>query len=337
MLSNVADDVDKQEGSIIYDAISLMAPELAQAYISLDRILELTFARTSEGEFLEYRTEESGVKRERAIKAVRKGVFNIDIPIGSRFQGGEVIYSAIERLDVGVYKMEAETAGEIGNKYFGNLLPLDNIDGLTSAILSDVLVEGVDEETDEQLYDRYSEEINTIKYGGNVSQYKEWINEIPGVGRVKVFPLWQGRGTVKATILDVNNQVPSQELIDLVQNTLDPYQDGKGNGLVPIGHVFTAVGGIAKVVNINLEVVFNDGYGPVDIQEEVEQIINQYFSEINFLESTIRHAIIISRVVTALKQQVKDVLNLELNGVGGNLILGEEEVATLGTVNIIEN
>src|SRR5690606_39871817 len=66
------------------------------------------------------------------------------------------------------------------------------------ATLADVLIPGEDEESDEALYQRYLEEINATRYGGNVDQYREWISAIPGVGRFKVQPLWNGRGTVRA-------------------------------------------------------------------------------------------------------------------------------------------
>lgn len=137
---------------------------------------------------------------------------------------------------------------------------------------------------------------------------------------------------MKAVITDANNNVPNQELVDLVQNTLDPHQDGMGTGLVPIGHVFTAVGAVPKVVNVEMTIVFENGYGPSDIQQDVERIIDEYFSEINFENTTIRQAIILSRLVSL--EPVKDVLELLLNGIDRNITLDEDEVAERGTVTI---
>lgn len=332
LLARVPDNLDKREGSFIWDAISPIALEMADLYRQLDLILQFTFARTAHGDFLTYRAAESGIQRRPATPAIRIGIFNIDIPVGSRFQGGKINYKVIERITQGEFKLEAETAGAIGNEYFGELLPLEYIEGLTSAVLSDVLIPGEDEETDEALYQRYIEEINATRYGGNVDQYREWISSIPGVGRFRVQPLWNGRGTVKAVITDSTNNVPSQELVDLVQNTLDPYQDAMGTGLVPIGHVFTAVGAVPKIVNVEMAVVFEEGYGPADIQEEVENIIDEYFSEINFVNTTIRQAVLLGRLIDL--NPVKDILSLTLNDVDGNITLDEEEVAQRGGVII---
>lgn len=332
MLARVPNNIDKREGSVIYNALAPVAAELAQAYVDLDVVVRLGHARTASGEFLDLIVEESGVRRRPATKAVRKGVFDAPVPIGSRFRGGDVVFVVTEHIAGNEYRLEAETAGTIGNEYFGSILPIDYIDGLTSATLTDVLIPGEEAETDEQLFERYVEEINATRYGGNIDQYKEWISAIPGVGRFRVQPLWNGRGTVRAIITDANNQVPSQELVDTVQNTLDPYQDGKGTGLVPIGHVFTAVGATPKIVNVTVTVEFNTGYVPQDIQAKVESIIDDYFGEINFLETTIRKAVLVSRIIGL--PEVKDVTQLLLNGIDGNIELTEEEVAQRGTVTI---
>jgi len=337
MLDRVSNTLDKREGSIIYTALAPVAVELAQAYADLDVFMRLTFARTADGDFLTYRTAESGVNRRPATPAIRKGVFDAPVPIGSRFRGGDVVYVVRELIAGNEYRLEAETPGAIGNTYFGSLLPIEYIEGLTTATLADVLIPGEDEESDEALYQRYLEEINATRYGGNVDQYREWISDIPGVGRFRVQPLWSGRGTVRAVITDAANMPPSPELVELVQNTLDPAQDGMGTGLVPIGHIFTAAGAVPKAVNVAMTVLFEDGYGPADIQQKVEQIITDYFSEINFedpnfVPTTVRHAVLLSRLIGV--PVVRDILSLTLNGVDGNITLASDEVAQLGTVTI---
>src|SRR5690606_13952733 len=215
MLNRVSDSLDKREASVSYTALAPTALELAQMYADLDVFMNLTFARTADGEFLTYRAAESGVNRRPATPAIRKGIFDAPVSIGSRFRGGDVVYVVTEHIGGNEYRLEAETPGTIGNEYFGDLLPIDYVDGLTSATLADVLIPGEDEESDEALYQRYREDINATRYGGNVDQHREWISAIPGVGRFRVQPLWSGRGTVRAIITGAHTQVPSQELFDL--------------------------------------------------------------------------------------------------------------------------
>ena len=47
MLDKVSDNMDKREGSIIYDALAPAAVELQLMYIELDTILKETFDRYS--------------------------------------------------------------------------------------------------------------------------------------------------------------------------------------------------------------------------------------------------------------------------------------------------
>lgn len=85
MLDRIPNTVDKREGSIIYDALAPAAAELQLLYIELETIYKQTFADTADREFLIKRASERNIKPYIATKAVSKGEFNIDIPLGSRF------------------------------------------------------------------------------------------------------------------------------------------------------------------------------------------------------------------------------------------------------------
>mgnify|MGYP007055113316 CR=1 FL=1 len=47
MLENVSDELDKREGSVIYDAIAPAALELANMYVALDVVMDEVFADTA--------------------------------------------------------------------------------------------------------------------------------------------------------------------------------------------------------------------------------------------------------------------------------------------------
>ena len=59
-LDNIPDDLDKREGSIIYDALAPACYELAEYYMELKKILENTFASTASNEYLDLRAAELG-------------------------------------------------------------------------------------------------------------------------------------------------------------------------------------------------------------------------------------------------------------------------------------
>ncbi len=80
-------------------------------------------------------------------------------------------YEVIEKISNGVFKLKCETAGIVGNQHFGTLIPIDYIDGLTSAELVEILIPGEDEEDTEDLRTRYFNTFNTKPYGGNKQDY----------------------------------------------------------------------------------------------------------------------------------------------------------------------
>lgn len=192
MLSRVSDKLDKREGSVIADSLSPAALEITALYIELERVIREGFGDTASREFLILRCKERGISPYPAEKTQAKGVFepkSIDV-IGKRFSVGEVNFIAAEKLSDGVYRMECETAGKKGNCFFGEMIPIDYIDGLETAELAEVLIPGEDEEDTEDLRKRYFASFDEKAFGGNVQDYIEKINALSGVGSVKVKRVW---------------------------------------------------------------------------------------------------------------------------------------------------
>ena len=120
------------------------------------------------------------------------------------------------------YQMTAETAGTIGNEYTGPILPISTIPGLTSASLTDILVPGDDTETDEEFRERIIEALNERPFGGNIAGYRQYVLGLDGVGAVQIYPTWNGGGTVKLSVLGADWLPASEELVENVQNAVDP-------------------------------------------------------------------------------------------------------------------
>ncbi len=140
------------------------------------------------------------------------------------------------------YQLTAETAGSIGNDYSGPILPITAIPGLSSAELTDILVPGDDEETDEALRERVLTALNERPFGGNLASYRTDIANMDGVGGVQVYPTWNGGGTVKCSILGADFLPASLDFganyrppLTLLPNQgqglgLDPWRNGERHG-----------------------------------------------------------------------------------------------------------
>lgn len=338
MLAQVPDNLDKREGSIIYDALAPAAVELAELYVELDINANLMFADTATGDYLDKAVAWSGITRKAAIQAVMLGQFYnaagaaMDIPLGSRFALDDQIYAAIARVSTGQYQLAAETPGLAGGQSFGTVLPIDFISGLATAQITALVSAGTDEETDSSLYDRYQEQVTKPVTSGNRYQYEVWAREISGVGRAKAFPLWDGPGTVKVVLLNEEMTPPDSSTVAAVQNYIDPTQDGMGEGTAPIGAIATVVAAIERPINVSVSVTLADGATIAQVKEQIESGLREYLADLAFEDTLVRYTRI-QAIILGIPPVI-DYTNLSVNGGTANIQTAEDEVPVVGTVTV---
>jgi uncharacterized phage protein gp47/JayE len=341
-LSRVSDSVDKREGSVIYDAIAPAAAELAILYIELGTIMDRAFPDTETGVDLTKKAQERAVFRQPATFAVRKGYFEnaqgagYELAIGTRLSGGDINYRVTERIAAGQFKLTAETAGTVGNEYFGTLFPIDFVDGLAAATIADVLIPGENEETDDELRQRYYESLDSQAFGGNIADYKNKVELLQGVGAVKVIPVWNGGGTVKIILLDSEWGVPSAELVTFVQNDVDPVgHQGEGVGIAPIGHVVTVAAVTGATINVSFTLTFSSGVTWESVQTAVQTAIQDYFDDLAKVWADSENLIVrVSQIETKILnvEGIIDITGTTINGGTANISLDAASIPVLGVV-----
>lgn len=329
MLGRVPDTINKTEGSLIYDAIAPAAVELAQAYLELEAVSRSFALDTASGDALTELCYQNGTFRKSATNAVRKGVFNVAVPIGSKFIGGNNIYVVLKNITGFEYEIECEDAGEVGNSYIGSITPVEYIEGLTSAMLTSVLISGAEEETDEQLRERHRQKITSPPQDGNVAQYKAWAEANENIGVAKVFPLWNGGNTVKVAITNRLYQVAESSLVSEFQEYLDPGSAGLGNGVAPIGTKVTVSGGAAKNIDVVGNIVLAEGYTE---PEGVADIIRDYFASITFVKDSVNYIRVAAAVIDA--PSIASLSNFTVNGGTVDVALVGEEIPVLNSLSL---
>lgn len=344
MLDKIPDTLDKREGSIIYDALAPAAAEIAQMYIVLKNNIDLVFADTAVEEFLDRLSGQVGLTRKEATKAVKQGNFYdekgnlMDIELNSRFTCNDSYWSATKKISTGVYSLECETPGAQGNNIAGILIPVDYIQGLGSATLTELLIPGEDQENDEELRKRYYEQIGEKAFGGNIIDYKNETKSIDGVGAVKVTPIWNGGGTVKLTILDSNYDKASEVLIKEVQTQICPDMSDEGLGFAPIGHIVT-VDTVEEIkINVQTQITI-DGVTTIEtVKENINANLEKYLLEQRTQWEDTEIIVIRKAQVEAIilnTEGVIDVSNTALNNQSGNIELSKYQVPVLGEVVIV--
>lgn len=340
MLDRIPSTFDKREGSVIYDALAPAAAELMMTYIELNSILNESFADTASLPYLIRRAEERGLTQKKATSAVLKAIStpsSVEIELGSRFSLNTLNYEVVEKIADGEYKVRCESPGIIGNTYFGSLIPIEYIDGLETIEITELLIHGEDDEDVETLRARYFTSLESQAYGGNIADYKEKTVVIPGVGGVKVTPTWNGGGTVKLTIINSAFGVPSDELVNTVQETIDPVgHSGEGYGVAPIGHVVTVEGVTALTVNITSEITYETGWSWDACASLIKNAVDTFFNELSETwDSTNQIIVRISQLESRILgcEGVLDISGTTLNSSATNLYLSSNEIPIRGAIN----
>lgn len=334
MMEQVPDDIDKREGSIVYDAIAPAAMVMSIRALDMANYLKQAHIETATGEFLDAFASDHGTSREvatftKATASILDDNKNVvtSVDIGDTFAsiGNEpIFYHVISKNADGTYLLQANNAGSYANQYVGQIIPVTANDSVSWAEIKEVSVPAKDAEDDDSLRSRLLSPNSYIAYGGNVADYKKMIEDkLNDVGAVQVYSAWQGGGTVKLVILDNNLNVPSTTLINEVQNTIDPVDNSAlGYGLAPIGHKVTVVAPNLFNVSVDIDVVSDNKVSKDVLNNAINNSITNYFNSLrkswdkatnNKYDLTVYRSQILAVVL-----QTEHVVNAELPKLNGN-------------------
>lgn len=330
MFKQVPDNMDRREGSIIYDAAAPCAYSIADMYFKLNNYLNLVFVDTTAGEYLDRLAASYGLKRKEAIRTVRTGIFNIELPDNSRFSTtGEatLVFTAGEMVDKEggyIYRLICETPGKKGNDVSGTLLPIEYVDGLITAELGEIIIPGVEEETDDALRDRLLKKIQQPAAGGNVNDYYNWAMSCAGVGAARIFPLADGPGTVTVVLADEHGR----PVENATAKEVSEYIEGRR----PIGADVTVVQAIEKQVNVTARIKLASGYNLGYVQDAYLFSVDGYLRQKAFGLDYVSLARLGNLLLAV--NGVEDYSGLVINGAEENLAVLPGEIAVAGTIRL---
>lgn len=331
MLAAVPSSLDKREGSVIYDALAPAALEVAVLYSYLDYLYEQSFAHSADREYLEklvapwitpYPATKAKVKAEFEDLAREK----INVPIGSRFNLEKLNFIVVQKIEDGIFELECEESGIIGNVNKGELIPIEYIENLAQARVVELISEAFEAEGTENIRIRFLRKVREPATSGNIYHYKRWALEVDGVGDVKVFPLHAGAGTVKVLIINANKELADGGLIAKAQQYIDEVR--------PIGATVTVATASEKNISVSARISKTAGADIERIKSAFRIVLKQYFKDITFRTDYLSIA-----KVGNLLLQVDDVLdysNLKLNQQSANIAIHPEEILKLTNIILEE-
>ncbi|WP_427110845.1 baseplate J/gp47 family protein [Lysinibacillus xylanilyticus] len=335
LLDNIAPEVDKRQGSIAYDLSDPAAQEFAHAYISLDRTLSYAFLNEDmPSDLLTTAASDFGVDRKPAIEAKGEVTFTGQIgqviPKETQVRTDDGVYfitlnDAILTQETAKVTVEAELGGISGNVNVGYInTVVGDLAGVLTVTNELAFDNGVDEESDESLLQRVYDKVRKPATSGNIYHYEQWAREVSGVGAARVYPTWNGPGTVKVVLLGDDKQAPAQTVIDAVTTHIAEER--------PVGANVTVVGATEVPINVSADLTLASGTTIDEVKADIEKAVNAYLESLAFNDTLVRY----TRIAAILLDvpRIIDYANLKLNGGTSNIEVANEQVAILGTVNV---
>lgn len=335
LLSEISNEYDKTVGSFFYDVEQPVSTELETVYGQVEDILKNGFAKTAEGEYLNNKVLEQGLTRKAAtastVTVKVTGTPSSSVSVGDKVASDELVFTVIENavLDSGgiaYVTASCDTLGRIGNIPIGaiNKFPV-TLPGLVSVTNEEAASGGYDEETDDELRERYFEKVSLPATSGSKYHYVAWAKEVSGVGDAKCIPLWNGNGTVKVIIINSDKEAAGSALINEVASHIEENR--------PIGASVTVESATPLTINISVSLVLANGVTEEMARNRISNSVTEFLQKKAFSSSYISFAQIGGCILNC--DGIIDYTDLTLNGGTENIEVSETAVPVLGGVTIV--
>lgn len=340
LLGHIDDKYDKRTGSFLHMLTKPTAIELVNVDAKIDSVEGKLYLENLSDEELEVRVEElTGLVRKSATYAVGdvtvlgNGVINIgdlfETESGIRFEAVEMVIIVAE----GVVEVQCTSSGIVGNVPANQIVHIPvTLEGITSVYNTSATYDGFEIENRVDYITRYYERIQTPATSGNKAHYKNWAKEVSGVGDARILPLWDGPNTVQVILIDSDRLPTSLDIVEDVQNYIDPNITGVGDGTAPIGAFCTVVSATGKNIDVSASIILSGGYVFEDVVSAISDNITGYLRDVAFVDTYVSYAQIGAIIFGTAG--VKDYTDLLVNGSTENVEVAFDEVAILGGVSI---
>lgn len=340
MLSAMPESYQKTVGFPTYDLLAAAAiPMDGFAADLLETAAKLDPSNLTGAELDSYIKSRSGLSRNPPTYAsgLLRVTGNGTVQEGDLFESaGGVQFTAtasVEISDVGNVPVRCTRPGAVGNLPAGSITMMPvQLAGIVSVSNSDTFTGGYDAESDQSYFDRYILRLQTPPTSGNQYHYRSWALEVTGVGGVQIYPLGHGDNTVDVVLIDVDGQPADEELVERVQNHIDPGSRGLGEGEAPIGAYCYVSAAAALELTLSLTVQTLPDADQGAVSEAVKAAVAAYLKDIAFVRDYVSYAQIAAAILGA--NGVQDFSDLTVNGSTANVPVAPRQVATLGEVRI---
>ncbi|QQP13059.1 baseplate J/gp47 family protein [Lysinibacillus agricola] len=335
MMLGINDEYDKAKGEFIYDATKPAAVEFANQQKKIAEVQDkLDVEKLTGDELTRTVYQRTGQSRKLATQAtttvIVSGAAGTIVKTGELVGTDTILYSVIEEATLnesglGHVRIQCNEFGQIGNVPANTIknFPV-SIPGLINVYNPDSVVDGYDEETDDDLRQRYYDKLQRPGKSGNEYHYREWALEVTGTGDAKIFKRYNGPLSMKVVVIDANKLPAPNELVEDVRDHIEVE--------MPFGvEDLLVMSAVALKLNLKVSLTLMPGYTEEIVINNIKKNITTQLKEIAFKSSFVSYAKIGALVIES--SGVLDYQDLLINDSTANVVIPDDAVALMGGVN----
>ena len=194
------------------------------------------------------------------------------------------------------------------------------VSGVTNAAAA---VGGTDPETDAALFARLDAYRKTPPTSGNDRHYHQWALEVNGIGAASVIRCWDGPGTVKVIVADMELRPVEEDKVDEVAAYIETQR--------PVTAEVTVESAEGVGVQVEVTVETDGTVSKSNTEQALTDGLAEYLGTLAFQTGA---EVVYNRVLAIVMglDGVTDCSGLTVNGGTANVPLDADEVPLLGTV-----
>lgn len=196
------------------------------------------------------------------------------------------------------------------------------VSGVTNAAAA---VGGTDPETDAALFARLDAYRKTPPTSGNDRHYHQWALEVNGIGAASVIRCWDGPGTVKVIVADMELRPVEEDKVDEVAAYIETQR--------PVTAEVTVESAEGVGVQVEVTVETDGTVSKSNTEQALTDRLAEYLGTLAFQTGA---EVVYNRVLAIVMglDGVTDCSGLTVNGSTANVPLDADEVPLLGTVTV---
>lgn len=335
MMGNISNDYDKSKGNFVYDVTKPVAVEFAKQQEKIAAVQEkLDVEKLTGDELTRTVYQRTGVSRKPATQAtttvIVSGTAGTLVKVGELVGTETILYTVIEEAILNEsgfahVRIQCNEFGQVGNVPANTIVNFPaSINGLVNVYNPEPVVDGYDEETDNDLRQRYYDKLQRPGKAGNKYHYREWALEVTGVGDAKIFPRYNGPLSMKVVVIDANKLPANVELIEAVRDHIEEEMPFGVDDLLIISAE-------ALLIDLSVALSLMPGYTEEVVKANIKKNITKHLKEIAFRTSFVSYAKIGALIIES--DGVLDYQDLLINGSTANVVIPDDGVPVMGGVN----